>query len=571
MPQLSAILSRSKPQPQTADYEINHHGAVNGVTGSCHELSYLLKQKQTGILIDCGLFQGAETQEHAVPGGSNPDSILDDTIPFEINHISALVVTHVHIDHVGRIPYLLAKGFKGPIYCSEASAKLLPLVLEDAIKIGFTRNHRYIQKFIKHVKALIQPLAFNKWHTIDERLTIKLKPAGHILGSAYVICKLTPAKVEVEPTAQSRYLTPVEWRWRATARNKTKARTIVFSGDLGAPHSPILKSPKSPFGCDVLVMESTYGDKNHENRRERKQRFKALIEKALSNNGSLIIPSFSIGRTQELLYELEEIIHQETAHTPQKTVGASLLAKNSQTELYEPAPAGELFQATNINKSSPVPDKPNKRTAPLNNPETQKVDWQNLEVILDSPLAAKFTHAIGQLKHCWDKESQQKIKRGRKPLSFENITTINTHKEHLQTVEYLANNKRPAIVIAASGMCNGGRVMNYLKAMLGDARHDVLFVGYQASGTMGRLIQKYGPSGGYVTIDGKKITIKAGIYTMGGYSAHAGQTDLLNFVKRMWRKPSEIRLIHGDDRAKQDLQAKLQAKYPKAKVWIPKG
>lgn len=538
MPHLSATIRQSVPHRQTQNYEINHHGAVNGVTGSCHELRYVLNGKQRGILIDCGLFQGAETQEHALPVESNPDSILDDTIPFEINHISALVVTHVHIDHVGRVPYLLAKGFKGPIYCSEASAKLLPLVLEDAIKIGFTRNHRYIQKFIKHVKAFIQPLAFNKWHTIDERLTIKLKPAGHILGSAYVICKLTPAKVEVEPTAQEKYLTPPVGRWRATAKNKTKAKTIVFSGDLGAPHSPILKAPKSPFGCDVLVMESTYGDKNHENRRDRKQRFKALIEKALSNNGTLVIPAFSIGRTQELLYELEEIIHQN-AHTSYPRRRVSSL-----------------------------------KTAPTENKQNlsgQKVDWQNLEIILDSPLAAKFTHAIGQIKHCWDKESQQKIKRGRKPLSFENITTINSHKEHLQTVEYLANNKRPAIVIAASGMCNGGRVMNYLKAMLGDVRHDVLFVGYQASGTMGRLIQKYGPSGGYVTIDGEKITIKAKINTMGGYSAHAGQTDLLNFVKRMWRKPSEIRLIHGDDRAKQNLQAKLQAKYPKANVWIPKG
>ncbi|MFY0640158.1 MAG: hypothetical protein JXR16_03860 [Bermanella sp.] len=311
------------------------------------------------------------------------------------------------------------------------------------------------------------------------------------------------------------------------------------------------------------------------------------MEKALNNNGTLIIPAFSIGRTQELLYELEEIIYHETARAPQKTVGAStlaknskpsadldkpspvgasLLAKNTQAVLYEPALAGELSQATKINKSSSVVelpnkaelcepaaserfgyvvDKANKGQLLSKTPVIPKVNWQNLEVILDSPLAAKFTHAIGQLKHCWDKESQQKIKRGRKPLSFENITTINSHKEHLQTVEYLANNKRPAIVIAASGMCNGGRVMNYLKAMLGDTRHDVLFVGFQASGTMGRLIQKYGPSGGYVTINGEKITIKAGIYTMGGYSAHAGQTDLLNFVKRMWRKPSEIRLIQG--------------------------
>lgn len=532
--------SQSQPQSQTqyqshlspaahTNYEIKHHGAVNGVTGSCHELCYSLNHHHTGILIDCGLFQGAETQEHAEQSQSN--TVLDDTIPFDISHIKALVVTHVHIDHVGRIPYLLSKGFKGTIYCSEASAKLLPLVLEDAIKIGFTRNHHYVQKFVKHVQALIQPLAYNKWQTLDEKLKIKLKPAGHILGSAYVLCKL---KANISTNSVG----------------KTKPKTILFSGDLGAPHSPILKAPKPPFGCDVLVMESTYGDKDHENRRDRITRFKSIIEKALQNNGTVLIPAFSIGRTQELLYELEEIIHQET-------VRASLRAKNARNKLYEPAHAGEKHMAAEINGTVSV--------------EKTPINWPNLEIILDSPLAAKFTHAIGQLKHCWDAEAQRKVRMGRKPLTFDNVLTINTHKEHLQTVDYLANNNRPAIVIAASVMCNGGRVMNYLKAILGDVRHDVLFVGYQASGTIGRLIQKYGPSGGYVTIDDEKITIKAGIYTMGGYSAHAGQTDLLNFVKRMWRKPSEIRLIHGDDRAKQDLQAKLQAKYPKAKVWIPKG
>lgn len=516
MSQPQANIYRPIQAVQSSSYDVKHHGAVNGVTGSCHELCYSIHEKETGILIDCGLFQGAETQEHLEQQYTSHDSLLDDTIPFDITHINALIVTHVHIDHVGRIPYLLAKGFKGPIYCSEASATLLPLVLEDAIKIGFTRNHTYVQKFISHVKQLIKPLAFNTWHVIDEKLKIKLKPAGHILGSAYVVCRLK------QPMATRLFL-------------PFKNKDILFSGDLGAPHSPILKAPKPPVGCDVLVMESTYGDKNHESRRHRRQRLKAMIEKALQNEGTIIIPAFSIGRTQELLYELEEIIHQET-------VGANLLSKTSQAGLYEPVLAGDT---------------------------DSKVNWQNLEIILDSPLAAKFTHAIGQLKHCWGKEALRKVRMGRKPLTFENVTTIDTHKTHLQTVEYLANNKRPAIVIAASGMCNGGRVMNYLKAMLGDPRHDVLFVGYQAFGTIGRLIQKYGPTGGYVTISGAKITIKAGIHTIGGYSAHAGQTDLLNFVKRIWRKPSEIRLIHGDDRAKQALKVKLQAMYPKTNIWVP--
>lgn len=484
-------MQQPQPQYQThlspaahGNYEIKNHDAVNGVTGSCHELSYSLNHNHTGVLIDCGLFQGAETQEHAEQSNAE----LDDTIPFDISNIKALVVTHVHIDHVGRIPYLLAKGFNGPIYCSEVSAKLLPLVLEDAIKIGFTRNHRYVQKFVKHVQALIQPLAYNKWQTLDEKLKIKLKPAGYILGSAYVICKLSSTKTAVKPVAREKYLTPVRGRLRATDKAKTK--TIVFSGDLGAPHSPILKAPRPPFGCDVLVMESTYGDKNHENRRKRRQRLKAIIERVLQNQGFIINPAFSIGRTQELLYELEEIIHQET-------VGVSLLANKPSTNvnLNDPASVGASLLAK---KSQTA------HAAETPNGSPSKVHWQNLEVILDSPLAAKFTHAIGQLKHCWDAEALRKVKMGRRPLTFDNLTTISTHKEHVQTVEYLANNKRLAIIITTSDMCTGGRVMNYLKAMLGDARHDVLFVGYQTSGTIGRLIQKYGLGGGYVTIDGKK-------------------------------------------------------------------
>ena len=171
-------------------YDIHHHGAIKGVTGSCHELQYLNKNQETeSILIDCGLFQGieAESEESQSVGGS----LLATQIPFEIHHIKALVVTHVHIDHVGRIPHLLAKGFKGPIYCSEPSAKLLPLVLEDAVKIGFTRNKRLIEKFLSHIEKQIIPVKYGKWQQVSEQLKIKLKPTGHILGSAYVTCNLT--------------------------------------------------------------------------------------------------------------------------------------------------------------------------------------------------------------------------------------------------------------------------------------------------------------------------------------------------------------------------------------------
>ena len=212
--------------------EIKHHGAVSGVTGSCHEL--LLSEN--GILVDCGLFQGAEKESH-----NAADSCI---IDFPIDHIRALIVTHVHIDHVGRIPYLLAAGFDGPIICSEPSAIMLPEILEDALRIGFTRDRGLINRVLDKIRSQLVPLAYGQWHEVlsdeSEALNVRLQRAGHILGSAYVECD-----------AQT-----VEGHER-----------IVFSGDLGAPHSPLLPAPESPEKADRLIIESTYGDKNHEDRK----------------------------------------------------------------------------------------------------------------------------------------------------------------------------------------------------------------------------------------------------------------------------------------------------------------
>lgn len=437
------------------------------------------------VLIDCGLFQGAETS----PQGAGPSRL---EIEFPLDKLRALVVTHVHIDHVGRIPYLLAAGFEGPILCSEASAILLPMVLEDALKVGLTRDKSLINRFLTRIRKQIHPLPYKQWHTViagDPSLRVKLQPAGHILGSAYV---------------------------EFDAKQGKDTQRVVFSGDLGAPYAPLLPAPKAPDHADILVMESTYGDRNHESRKERRQRLQAACEHAFGNKGTLLIPAFSIGRTQELLYELEEIIH-----------------RNRQ----RPAAPG--------------------------------IDWDDLDIVLDSPLAADFTAGYAQLREHWDKEARRKLAAGRHPLAFEQLTTIDDHKTHLQTVDYLARTARPSIVIAASGMCSGGRIVNYLKAMLGDARHDVLFVGYQAAGTPGRAIQTYGPQGGYVDLDGQRIDIRAGIHTLGGYSAHADQKDLLNFVGRMRTKPAQIRLIHGGDDAKATLAQALRQRHPGTKVSVP--
>jgi len=466
--------------------QIIHHGAVAGVTGSCHELRL---SPEDSVLVDCGLFQGAEASRDG--SGSNRLGV-----EFPIEQVRALLITHCHIDHVGRIPYLLAAGFDGPIYCTEPTAVLLPLVLEDAVKIGFTRDRRLLQRFTGLLKKRLVPVSYGRWTELAlsaAGIRFRFRPAGHILGSAYLECD---------------------------TRCSDKQTRVLFSGDLGAPYSPLLAAPKAPYGTDILVLESTYGDRIHEGRRQRRKRLREILERCFRNRGVVLIPAFSIGRTQELLYELEEIIHRFAAQS---------IATGGDTTL----------------------------------------SWEDVEIIVDSPLASRFTDCYRELWRFWDAEARRRINRGRHPLSFEQLTTVDEHRDHLNAVAYLKKRNRPCIVLAASGMCSGGRIMNYLKALVGDARTDILFVGYQAAGTPGRIIQQYGPAGGYVELDGKRYPIKAGVYTLSGYSAHAGQDNLLRFVRRMRKKPRKIRLVHGDQDAKTELKRLIQNEFASIEVSVP--
>jgi metallo-beta-lactamase family protein len=462
------------------DMEILHHGAVGGVTGSCHELRV---SDRDAILIDCGLFQGAENSGK----GANARNLA---IEFPVDHVRALIVTHVHIDHVGRIPYLLAAGFSGPIYCSQPSALLLPVVLEDALKIGVTRNRSLVQRVMRKLKQMIRPVPYGEWRSIDVSggtpLAIQFRRAGHILGSAWVDCRVGEADEE---------------------------QHVIFSGDLGADETPLLAPPDQPEGCDVLVMESTYGDRRHEGREARQQALENVIREALRDRGTVLIPAFSIGRTQELLYELEDILH-----------------RNRGTEAVGGLP------------------------------------WDDLEIVLDSPMAATFTELYRMLRPFWDDEARARVASGRHPLDFDQLTTIDSHDDHLRAVQYLAKTGRPVVVLAAGGMCAGGRVVNYLKAMLAEPRNDILFVGYQAQGTPGRDIQRYGPRGGYVELDGERCDIRARIHTISGYSAHADQQGLIDFVRNMTDRPGRVRLIHGDPEASEILAGKLRDYVPQTEV-----
>ncbi|WP_144822353.1 MBL fold metallo-hydrolase RNA specificity domain-containing protein [Marinobacter piscensis] len=473
--------------------KIKHHGAVKGVTGSCHELSLSSAEhhSEAAVLIDCGLFQGQDAN-----GRSSAEDLA---IDFPLAHIHALVVTHVHIDHVGRIPYLLAAGFEGPIVCSEPSAIMLPEILEDALKIGFTRDRELIERFLGVVRERLVPVPYNQWHPVfseaGSSLSVRLQRAGHILGSAYVECD---------------------------ARSGGEAERVVFSGDLGAPHSPLLPEAVPPERADRLVIESTYGDKDHEDRATRRYRLKQVLEHALEDGGTVLVPAFSIGRTQELLYEIEGLI----------------------AEFGDEAIEGV-----------PLDGKP--------------LTWSRLEIVVDSPLAAEFTRIYRRLKPFWDDEARARVSAGRHPLSFDQLTVINDHEDHLNAVEYLARSHRPCVVLAGSGMCAGGRVVNYLQAMLGDARNDVLFVGYQAAGTPGRDILTYGPGGGWVELDGERYDIRARVHQVGGYSAHAGQSDLLRFVDGIPQAPKEIRVVHGDADAKAAFKQVLELRFPESEVVIP--
>lgn len=436
--------------------QIKHHGAVDGVTGSCHEL---IASANTSILIDCGLFQGE-------------DAGTDLSIEFDISNITALIVTHCHIDHVGRIPYLFAAGFSGPIYSSIASASLLPLVIEDALKVGVTRDINIINACLNILAKRIVAIEFNCWFELPTNdqapLEARLQRAGHILGSAYVEIDLL---------------------------KKANKHRVVFSGDLGAPNTPLLPAPKPPYKADTLVIESTYGDKNHQGRKQRTQTLKKVIETAVVDNGIVLIPAFSIGRTQELLYELEQLIYSSSKQSPLRA----------------------------------------------------------LEVIVDSPMAANFTKQYRQFKNLWDTEAKKRLAKGRHPLNFDCLHTIDSHKDHMAVINYLSNRRKPAIIIAASGMCQGGRIVNYLERFLPDKTTDVIFVGYQGRGTLGRSIQTYAPKGGYVFINNQKITINAKVHTISGYSAHADQKGLIKFVTGMRKKPKHIKLVHGDEHAKQAL------------------
>jgi metallo-beta-lactamase family protein len=396
------------------------------------------------ILVDCGMAQGYDS---VPPMQSWPISVKD---------IDFLFVTHAHIDHIGRIPELITHGFKGEILCTHPTKALLVPLLKDALSFtDFTRREK--KTLLERIDELSYGFEFNEDFTLKKGIHFKFQRAGHILGSAFIRFDLS-----------DNY-------------------TVVFSGDLGSTDTPILCDPDISETCDLLVLESTYGNRLHGDRTHRTERLGKILSDCLADNGKVFIPAFALGRTQELIYEMDRL-----------DIAAKL----------------------------------------------------NVPVYIDSPLGLELTRLYHTLAPFWDKEAKTLYASGDHPLNFENLHAVRNHDHHLD----LVHEPGPMIILAGSGMCSGGRILNHLKAGLGDRRNDILFVGHQSGGTLGSDLLRYGDRpGGYVHIDGNRVDIRAKVHRLTGYSAHADQKGLVDWVKGMGEKPVEIRLVHGEEDGKRGL------------------
>ena len=447
--------------------KVTIYGAGNEVTGS----SFELQTDKARILIDCGQFQGGPRDENRnrLPRGLN------------VNKLNAVVVTHGHLDHVGRLPLLVLRGYTGPIYATPATIDVANLILRDAAKVQEAEVERenrrreragqeplsplFTDEDVQRTMHYFKPVNLNTPTPIAPGISVRMLESGHILGSAMQ---------------------------ELTVEDAGKTRTIVFTGDIGSTGMPILNDPQRLTKADWIFMESTYGDRDHRPLDETVKEFTRLIQDAVARKGKILVPAFALGRTQQMLYHLAEI---------------------SRAGIIPPFP-----------------------------------------IYVDSPLGIATTEVYSRHPELFDKAMREFVSSGQLAKAMANVKYCQTADES----KALNNVPGTCLILAGSGMCTAGRILHHLKHNLWKQPTTVIFVGYQAPGSLGRqLIEGRNP----VTIFGETIAVNATIRSLGGFSAHAGQSELLNWFSSLAPARPRLTLIHGEDRARKPLARKIQERF----------
>ena len=453
--------------------KITFLGATRTVTGS----NFLVEACGKKFLVDCGMWQGkAEMEEQ------NADS-------FEFNpaEIDLMLLTHAHIDHSGRIPKLYKEGFKNKIYAHKATCDLCALMLPDSGHIqemeSKWKNKKRVRKGEKEIPPLytaeeavrsleiFEPVQYDEIIEITSDIHVRFNDAGHMLGSSII---------EV---------------WTKEDGKETKT---VFTGDLGNNDLPLLDSPTMIENADYFIMESTYGSRMHLRNDEKAELFLNIVSETLDNGGTVVIPSFAVGRTQEIVYEINKL---------KETKDDDEFRRKYKTLMKAP-------------------------------------------VYVDSPLAISATEVFRENTDLFDYEIKQEILRGDNPLEFPGLKFTQTADES----KALNEDQTPSIIISASGMCEVGRIKHHLKHNLWNPKSTILFVGYQAPGTLGHSIVEGAKK---VKIFGEEIAVNARIEYIEGYSGHADQEGLMNFIYSFINKPKHIFLVHGEEEAQDTLAEKI--------------
>lgn len=436
------------------DIRLRFLGAAENVTGSRH----LLEFNHSKVLIDCGLYQERDLQyRNWEDFGVEPDKV------------DAILLTHAHLDHCGLIPKLVKEGFKGPIYATEATAEIAQIVLMDAGKLQEEdaeykkKRHKkegrqgprpieplYTMEEAEACFGQFRPVRFNETVNIGEGIEASFHTAGHILGAAVI-------KVDV-------------------CRNG-ECRTILFTGDFGRTNKPILRDPATFTQADYLLIESTYGDRVHSTVEDTKEQLCKAVNDAYTAGGNIVVPSFSVGRSQEVLYYLNELLLEDR-----------------------------------------IP---------------------HIMTFLDSPMAVKVTEVFRKHPELYDKQMSRLVTQNESPFSFRGLKLVQSTAES-KAINHI---RGTIMIIAGSGMCTGGRIKHHLVNNITRPESTLLFVGYQANGTLGRLILDGTPE---VRILGQTLPVKARVVQVHGFSAHADREEILGWLGNIKTPPRKVFLVHGE-------------------------